>query len=244
MIEFNKFSCYYKHKKELNKVLDEIDLTVPTGEFLVVLGESGSGKTTMLKCCLGLAEYYEGELNIDGITIEDVDTKSSNFAYVRQDISLYPGMTVYDNIAFPLRNMKTPQSEIDVRVKQIADRLGISYLLTRKPKQLSGGQQQRVAIARAIVKNPRYIFFDEPFSNVDPKLRHELRELVKELHADLQPTVIFVTHDISEAISLAQRIAVIENGRIVEEGVPDELMKKHKSDLLCAFFGDEVSCDE
>lgn len=239
MITFSGFSCYYKHKKEYMKVLDGLDFSIPTGELLVVLGESGSGKTTLLKCCLGLAEYFEGELTVDGTPIEDIDVKSSNVAYIRQDIALYPNMTVYDNIAFPLRNIKTPQSEIDSRVKAVAERLEISFLLTRKPKQLSGGQQQRVAIARAIVKNPRYLFFDEPFSNVDPALRHDLRELVKQIHAELRPTVLFVTHDITEAFSVAERIIVIQDGKIIEQGTPDELQRSHTSELLCAFFGNE-----
>ncbi len=240
MIEFKKFSCYYKIKKskDYGKILNRIDLTVDTGEFLVVIGESGCGKTTLLNCCVGQADYFDGDLLIDGVPIENADVRSGKFAFVRQDYALMPNMTVYENIAFPLRNMRTPQDEVDKRVKEIADKLGLLPFLTRRPRQLSGGQQQRVAIGRAIIKNPQYLFFDEPFSNLEPAVRRELCSLVKELHRELRPTIIFVTHDITEAFSLADRMIVMENGIIVENGTHDELKQDHRSALLCKFFGD------
>ncbi len=242
MIELKNFSCYYKIKKPkgYGKILNSIDLKVETGEFLVVLGESGCGKTTLLNCCVGQADYFDGDLFIDGEPIENADVRSGRFAFVRQDYALLPNMTVYENMAFPLRNMKTPQDEVDRRVKETAEKLGLSYFLTRRPRQLSGGQQQRVAIGRAIIKNPQYLFFDEPFSNLEPAVRRELCMLVKQLHRELRPTVLFVPHDITEAFNLAERIVVMESGIIAEAGAPDELRENHRSALLCKFFGEEV----
>ncbi len=246
MISFKNFSCYYKQKrtKEFKKILDNLSLDIATGEFVVVLGASGSGKTTMLKCLVGQGEFFDGDLLIDGVPIDNINVKTGNFAYVRQDIVLYPNLTVYENIAFPLRTMKTPQDEVDKRVKAVAKNLGILPFLTRKPRQLSGGQQQRVAICRAIIKNPRYLFFDEPFAAMEPALRLELGRIVRALHEELMPTMVFVTHDITEAFTLADRIIVIEGGKIVEEGTPDSLKENHTSVLLRKFFGEEVDEDE
>ncbi len=234
-IEFTDFSCYYKHKKQYITALSEINLTVEEGEFLVVVGESGSGKSTLLKACLGIAEFYDGDLLIDGTPIEEIDLKDGKFAFVRQEIVLYPNLTVYENIAFPLRMMKASHEETDRRVREIAELIGMQMFLTRKPRQLSGGQQQRVAIGRALIKNPSYLFFDEPFSNVDRQLRAELRQLVKSIHEKFRPTVIFVTHDIPEALTLAERIVVLEQGKIVEAGTPAELCTQPKSGLMQAF---------
>lgn len=239
MIEFRNFSCYYKRKRELTKVLDGLNLSVPTGELLSIIGESGAGKTTLLRSLLQMVDCYEGQLLIDGIEIEKVELQNANMAYVSQNSALYPSMTVYENIAFPLRNMKTSWDEIDARVEAVASTLGISFLLTRKPRQLSGGQQQRVAIARALVKNPGYILFDEPFSNVEPNLRRGLRELVRSIHAELQPTILFTTHDIGEAFSLTQRIIVLDEGKLTEDGSPEQLRNTHSSHLLRSYFGEE-----
>lgn len=236
-IEFKDFSCYYKQKKEYVTALSHLNLTVSQGEFCVVVGESGGGKTTLLKCCLALADYFEGDLFVDGESVENVDLKSGKFAYVRQEIALYPNLTIYENIAFPLRVMKTPQPEVDKRVKEVADLIDMRLLLTRKPRQLSGGQQQRVAIGRALIKNPTYMFFDEPFSNVDPALRAELRKLVKDIHQQYRPTVVFVTHDLDEAFALADRIVVLEQGKITETGTPDQLRLTGKSDLVRSYLG-------
>ncbi len=236
IIEFKNFSCYYKQKKEYIKAIDEISFSIDSGEFVVVIGESGSGKTTLLKACLGLANYFEGDLIINGLSVENLDLKSGNYAYVRQEIGLYPNLTVYENIAFPLRVIKTAQAEVDERVKKIAKRVGVEMLLTRKPRQLSGGQHQRIAIARALVKNPRIIYFDEPFSNVDPTLRSDLRLMVKQIHKVYKPTILFVTHDLGEAFTLADRIIVLENGKVVEEGTPEYLEKNGQSELIKEFF--------
>ncbi len=235
-IEFQNFSCYYKNKKQYITALSELNLTVEDGEFLVVAGESGSGKSTLLKACLGLAEFFDGDLFIDGETVENINLKDGKFAFVRQEIVLYPNLTVYENIAFPLRTMKTPHEEVDRRVKETAEMIGMKMFLTRKPRQLSGGQQQRVAIGRALIKNPSYIFFDEPFSNVDKELRGELRQIVKKIHQKRKPTIVFVTHDLSEAFALAERIAVLEDGKLVEVGTPEEIYAEPKSELMCAFL--------
>ncbi len=237
VIEFKNFNCYYKSKKEYFKALSDLNLTVDEGEFLVVVGESGCGKTTLLKACLGMADYYDGELFIDGGNIENIDLKSGKFAFIRQEIALYPSMTVYENIAFPLRAMRTSQAEVDKRVKEISELIGMRNLLTRKPKQLSGGQQQRVAIGRALVKNPSFIFFDEPFSNIDASLRKDVRMLVKQIHSQIRPTIVFVTHDLTEAFFLADRIVVLKEGKVIETGTPEELGENGKSDLIRAFLG-------
>ncbi len=231
-IEFQDFSCFYQSKKDYVQALSHLDLAIVPGEFFAVVGASGSGKSTLIKACLGMADAFQGELLIDSVTIEELDLKSGKYACVRQEIALYPNMTVYENIASPLRIMKTPQAEVDRRVKEIADLLDVRLMLTRKPRQLSGGQQQRIAIARALIKNPSFLYFDEPFSNVDPSLREDLRKLVKKIHRQLQPTVIFVTHDLEEAFGLADRIAVLEEGRVVEIGTPDELRANGKSELI------------
>ncbi len=222
-IEFKDFSCYYENKKAPIQALSNIDLSVRQGEFLAIVGESGSGKSTLLKACLGLADLFTGELLMDGLPIEQLDLKTGRYAYVKQEYSLYPNKNIYENIAFPLRAMKTPQAEVDRRVKAVAKTIGMELFLTRKPKQLSGGQQQRVAIGRALVKNPTFLFFDEPFSNVDPQLRAGLRALVRDIHRQYRPTVLFVTHDLQEAFFLADRIVVLENGTIAEIGVPEQL---------------------
>ncbi len=236
-IEFRDFSCYYKYKKRPLTALSHLNLKVEKGEFLAVIGESGSGKSTLIKACLGIAEFFDGDLFVDGKGIESVNLKSGQFSYVSQEIGLYPGMTVYENMAFPLRMMKTTQQEVDARVKETAEMMGMRMFLTRKPRQLSIGQQQRVAIGRAIIKNPSYIFFDEPFSNLDPMLRITLRRIVKDIHKKMRPTIIFSTHDINEAFLLADRVVMLEKGEIVEIGTPDELRDNHKSTLLNNFFG-------
>ncbi len=235
-IELKNFSCFYKSKKKYVTALSDLDLTVPRGEFLVVVGESGSGKSTLLKACLGIAEYFEGDIFIDGEPIEEIDLKSGKFAFIRQEIVLYPNLTVYENIAFSLRIMKTPQAEVDRRVKEIADIVGMGMFLTRKPRQLSGGQQQRVAIGKALIKNPSFIFCDEPFSNIDKDMRTGLRQVIKDIHRQFKPTIVFVTHDLPEAFALAERIVVLEEGRIVEIGTPDELIAKPQSGLIRSFL--------
>ncbi len=235
-IVFRNYFAYYKEKKEYICALNDLSLSVNKGELLSVLGESGSGKTTLLRSCLGLIPYFEGDIEIDGQSVEHIDFKHTNFAYVSQQIALYPNLTVYENIAFPLRVMNTNQKEVDARVKKIAKEMGMSILLTRKPKQLSGGQQQRVAIARALIKDPDIIFFDEPFSSLEPTLKYEMQRLVSDIHARYDSTILFVTHDIGEAFRISDRIAVLENGKLVEIGTPQELERNAGSELLRGYF--------
>lgn len=242
-IQFDDFSAYYKQKKVYAAALDHLSLTIEKGEFFVVVGASGSGKSTLLKCILGLNRDIEGDLYIDGVSIDDLNAKDGNMAYVTQEIALYPHLTVYENIAFPLRLMHTPQDEVDRRVKEIAELVQVKWLLTRKPRQLSGGQQQRVAIARALVKYPQLLLFDEPFSNIDPALRLKMRQLVQTVHRRLGATTVFVTHDLPEAFFLADRIAVLEEGNVVQVGTPDELRKNPQAALLQAFFSGKGAAD-
>ncbi len=235
-ITFKGFNCYYKNKKDFDQVIFDLELSVKEGELLVIVGESGSGKTTLLKACMGMMNYFEGDLLINGVPVEDIKVEQANYAYVSQLIGIAPHMTVFENIAFPLRVMKASSAEIEERVEEVAGKLGIRFLLSRKPRQLSGGQQQRVAIARAIVKNPTFIFFDEPFSNIDPSMRLKLRIEVKRLVKECGCTAVFVTHDISEAFFLADRIAVLEHGRLAELGTPEEIEKAPRSELMRAYF--------
>ncbi len=232
IIEFSKFTCYYRQKKDLLPALYGINLSIENGTFTAIVGESGSGKSTLLKACLGIAEYFDGELFIDGIPIDEIDVAKKNYAYVSQNISLLPHLTVYENIAFPLRVCRTPQKVVDNRVKAIAKELGIELLLTRKPKQLSVGQQQRVALGRSLVKNPEMLFIDEPFANLDPSLHRELGRMIKAYHEKYRPTILFVTHDLQEAFALGERIVVLEHGMIAETGTPQELYLNPTSELI------------
>lgn len=235
-IKFEDFSAYYKQGREYAAAIDRISFHIHSGELFVVAGVSGSGKTTLLKSILGLMEYMEGDLLIGGVSISQFNVKQANISYVPQEATLYPHLTVYENIAFPLRLMHTPQEEVDCRVKETAQALGVQWLLTRKPRQLSGGQQQRIAIARALIKKPQMILFDEPFSNLEPTLRGEMRALVKKLHQEYGTTMLFVTHDLSEAFFLADRILVLEEGQVADLGTPEELRNAHHSELLKVFF--------
>lgn len=234
-IRFEGFSCYYKNKKEYIPALRDIHLEISAGELFVVVGPSGSGKTTLLKCVLGLCEYVEGELYVDSISIDEFDAKKHNVGYVSQEAALYPNMTVYDNIAFPLRMIHTDPEEIDVCVKEIAHHLGMTYLLGRLPRQLSGGQQQCVAIARAFVKNPRIILLDEPFANIDPVFRERLRSAVKKIQKQYHATMIFVTHDLQEGLFLADRMGILEEGRLVAVGNAESLNQQE-----CSVFQREI----
>lgn len=235
--EFKNFSAYYKQKKDYVVALDNITFDIEQGEFLVIVGPSGCGKTTLLKCIMGLCNLTRGTALIEGEKITDINLAKKSVAYVSQEYSLYPQMTVYENIAFPLRMMHTGQEEIDERVKQVARSLQLDLFLTRKPKQLSGGQHQRVAIARALIKNPRIILFDEPFANLHPELRMEMRALVKDIHQKERPTVVFVTHDLSEAIALAERIIVMNDGAIEFNGTAKELEERPTTKFVKEFFG-------
>lgn len=237
MIEFENFSAYYKHKKEKIQALDRLNFHIHRGELLVVVGQSGSGKSTLLKSILGMVDAVSGELLVDGVRIDDLEVSQSNFAFVQQQAAVYPHLTVYENIAFPLRAMRVPQEEVDRRVKEIAAVMDMDWLLNRKPKQLSGGQHQRIAIARAMIKKPDLVLFDEPFSNLDPVVRQELRRFVKGIHEQYGCTMVFVTHNLPEAFALADRILVLNEGRIEVVDTPQRLVDDPRSDLLAGFLG-------
>ena len=238
MVEFQNFSVHYKVKKDIVPVLDNVSFQVNEGEFFVITGPSGCGKSTMIKSMLGMGGYYSGDIYIDGVSFEVVTGNDNFFGYVSQEYLLYPSMTVYENIALPLRSMHTPFEELDRRVRQLAKRLGIDWLLTRKPKQLSGGQQQMVAIARAIVRNPKVLLMDEPFSNLDPKIRPRLRRMLKELVKEYGCTVMFVTHDIPEALQLGDRIMVMGDQEIECIVTPEEFTEKYGKRDYLNFFGE------
>ena len=229
-LTFNDYSAFYKYKKQFYIALDKINLNIADGSLTVVVGPSGCGKTTLLKCIAGLHELTEGELLSDGENIEQLPLNARSVAYVAQEYSLYPQMTVYDNIAYSLKIMRTPYSEIKERVLEVAQELEIDWLLTRKPKQLSGGQQQRVAIARALVKKPRIILFDEPFANLEQSLRLKMQQLVKDIHERQKQTIVFVTHDLTEAFLLAEQMVVLKEGCIEQTGTPDEIENNPKSE--------------
>lgn len=236
LIEFNKFSVYYKQKKNYVVALDEVSFFLDEGEFLVLAGPSGCGKTTVLKSILGACENTTGEAYLDGNAIAPAPKGDGQIAYVSQEYSLYSTMTVYENIAFPLRMMHTSYEETDRRVRRIAGLLELDWLLSRKPRQLSEGQHQRVAIARALIKKPRLLLLDEPFASLHPELRGKMQEMVKKIHSEQRVTILLVTHDIREALGLADRIAVMDSGGIVQISTPAEILENPKSDLVKELF--------
>ena len=232
MIECKDFSSFFVNKTEQVTALDKLNFTVSRGELFVVVGESGCGKTTLLKSILRMISYVDGQLLVDGIAIDDLDIKTCNYAFVDQDVTLYPNKTVYENIAFPLVMNRTPYAEIDRRVKEIADIMDIRWLLSRKPKQLSGGQHQRVGLARALIKKPDLVLLDEPFSNLDPEIRRQMRTFLRQVHQQYHTTILFVTHDLGEAFALADRMMVLNGGKIEAIGTPKELIDNPRSELL------------
>lgn len=238
MVRFENFSTHYVVKKEKIPVLENLSFQVNEGEFFVITGPSGCGKSTLIKSMLGMGGYFSGDIFVDGISFEEISGKDNFFGYVSQEILLYPSMTVYENIALPLRSMHTAHEELDRRVRAVAKRLGIDWLLTRKPKQLSGGQQQLVAIARAIVRNPKVLLMDEPFSNIDPERRLELRKLLKGINRDYCYTVLFVTHDIPEALLLGDRIMVMNADGIACIVTPEEFTERYGMRDYRNFFGE------
>src|SRR5437763_3108385 len=189
-----------------------VDLDIPDGEFTVLVGPSGCGKSTLLRAIAGLEEIDDGTIEIGGEVVNDMRPRDRDVAMVFQDYALYPHMTAFGNIGLSLRARGTPKSEIAARVKSTAEMLGIGALLDRYPRQLSGGQRQRVAIGRAIIRNPRVFLFDEPLSNLDAQLRDEMRSEIKRLHQEIATTMIYVTHDQVEAMTLADRIVLLRDG--------------------------------
>ncbi len=225
-----------KHFGEVVAVND-MSLEVHDKEFLVLVGPSGCGKTTALRLLAGLEEITEGNIYIGDRIVNDVAPKDRDIAMVFQSYALYPHMSVYDNMAFGLKLRKTPKADIDRRVKDAADMLGIGQLLDRKPKQLSGGQRQRVAVGRAIVREPRVFLLDEPLSNLDAKLRVQTRAELSKLHQRLGTTFIYVTHDQVEAMTMATRIAVMKDGLLQQLDTPQNLYDSPGNIFVAGFIG-------
>ena len=217
--------------------VDNANIVVEDKEFVVLVGPSGCGKSTTLRMVAGLEDITEGELYIDGELMNDVPPKDRNIAMVFQNYALYPHMSVYENMAFGLRIKKVPKAEIDSRVKEAARILDIDKLLERKPKALSGGQRQRVAVGRAIVRNPKVFLFDEPLSNLDAKLRVQMRAELSSLHHRLNATMIYVTHDQVEAMTMADKIVVMKDGKIQQIGSPLHLYNHPGNKFVAGFIG-------
>ncbi|MGB3386352.1 MAG: sn-glycerol-3-phosphate ABC transporter ATP-binding protein UgpC, partial [Pseudaminobacter sp.] len=218
-------------------VINNVDLDIADGEFVVFVGPSGCGKSTLLRMIAGLEEITAGDLFIDGRRCNDMEPRERGIAMVFQSYALYPHLTVYENMSFGLTLNKTPKAEIDARVREAARILKLDLLLDRKPSQLSGGQRQRVAIGRAIVRKPGVFLFDEPLSNLDAALRMEMRMEIAKLHKELGATMIYVTHDQVEAMTLADKIVVLEGGVVQQIGSPIELYKKPANKFVAGFIG-------
>ncbi|MFH1826268.1 MAG: sn-glycerol-3-phosphate ABC transporter ATP-binding protein UgpC [bacterium] len=225
--------------KNFDKVeaVKNVNLEIKDQEFVVMVGPSGCGKTTTLRMIAGLEEITDGKIFIGGRLINDVPPKDRNIAMVFQNYALYPHFKVYDNMAFGLRLRKTPKREIEERVKEAANILGLEDLLDRYPKQLSGGQRQRVAVGRAIVRKPEVFLMDEPLSNLDAKLRVQMRASLQKLHKTLKATVVYVTHDQVEAMTLGQRVAVILNGELQQFDKPLTVYSKPDNRFVAGFIG-------
>ncbi len=232
-------ACRQLHKTydEKTAVLQPFDLDIDDGEFIVLLGPSGCGKSTLLRMIAGLEDISGGELHIGGAIVNDLPPRARNVAMVFQNYALYPHMTVYDNIAFGLRRLKVPNDEIERRVREVAAILSLDSLLDRKPRAMSGGQQQRTAIARAMIKTPQVFLFDEPLSNLDAKLRAQLRADIKRLHRRLRTTTLYVTHDQLEAMTLADRVVLMKGGHIEQIGTPADLYNHPRTLFAAGFIG-------
>ena len=233
-VELKNVTKIYDGKKV---IIDNVDLTINDKEFLVLVGSSGCGKSTLLRMIAGLEDITKGEIYIDDKLVNNVHPKDRDIAFVFQNYALYPHMSVYENMAFPLKMRKLSKKEIDEKVKEAAEILDLTELLNRKPKQLSGGQRQRVALGRAIVRNPKVFLMDEPLSNLDAKLRVQMRSEIKKLHQKLQTTFIYVTHDQTEALTMGDRIAVIDKGVIQQIGTPIEVYNKPINKFVGGFLG-------
>src|SRR5262245_15312414 len=218
-------------------VVKDLNLEIGDGEFMVLVGPSGCGKTTSLRMIAGLEDISEGTLKIGDRVVNDVAAKDRDIAMVFQSYALYPHMTVRDNMAFGLKLRKLPKSEIDKRVDDAARILSLENYLNRKPKELSGGQRQRVALGRAIVREPSVFLMDEPLSNLDAKLRVQTRAEIARLHQRLKTTVVYVTHDQVEAMTMGSRIAVMSTGDLQQVGTPQELYDRPKNRFVAGFIG-------
>ena len=232
-VEIRKVDKYFGS----THILHGVEIDIPDGEFVVLVGPSGCGKSTLLRMVAGLEEITKGEIAIGGRVVNQVPPKDRDIAMVFQNYALYPHMTVKQNMAFSLKLAKAPQATIDERVGRAASILGLETLLDRYPRQLSGGQRQRVAMGRAIVRDPQVFLFDEPLSNLDAKLRVQMRTEIKELHQRLKTTAIYVTHDQIEAMTMADRIVVMQHGVVEQLGAPLELYDRPVNLFVAGFIG-------
>lgn len=223
-IEFKNVSVYYRNKKDIITAVDDVSFSFHNQKINVLIGFSGCGKTSILNTISGYI-LFDGEIYLNGEDIRNVAIQKRNVSYVDQEIVLYPHLTVYDNIAYPLKLLKLPREQIDIRVRELANELDIGFLLSRKPKYLSIGQQQRVAIARAFVKRPDIILMDEPLSNLDKETSDEIRNLIRQLIREYNATCIYVSHNILDALNLADSIFVMNEGKIIGEYSPEEFLK-------------------
>lgn len=219
------------------QAVKDFNLDIQDGEFVIFVGPSGCGKSTTMRMVAGLEDITDGDLKIDGKVMNNVEPKDRNIAMVFQNYALYPHMTVKENMEFPLKIAKMPQSEIDQRVAEAAKTLGLENLLDRKPKALSGGQRQRVAMGRAIVRNPKVLLMDEPLSNLDAKLRGQMRVEISKLHEKLGATIIYVTHDQTEAMTLGDRIVVMSDGEVQQIDTPQVLYDYPVNKFVAGFIG-------
>jgi multiple sugar transport system ATP-binding protein len=231
-----KISGLHKYYGSVHAVKG-VDLEIPAGEFTVLVGQSGCGKSTLLRTIAGLEDADQGDIEIGGQLMNNVLPRDRDIAMVFQNYALYPYMTVFENIAFGLRARKTPAAEIEPKVRRAAQMLAIEALLQRYPRQLSGGQLQRVAIGRAVVRNARMYLFDEPLSNLDAQLRDEMRGEIKRLHQELGKTMIYVTHDQIEAMTMADRIVLLRDGKIEQAGAPLDLYERPATRYVAGFLG-------
>ena len=223
-IRLKDVSVYYRNKGQIVIAVDEVSLTFHDQKVNVLIGYSGCGKTSILNAISGYI-LFDGEMYLDEHDILDIAVQKRNISYVSQEIVLYPHLTVYDNIAYPLKLLKLPRDQIDIRVRELANELEIDYLLTRKPKYLSIGQQQRVAIARAFAKKPNIVLMDEPLSNLDKETSDEVKRYIKKLLQESKATCIYVSHNITDALYLADYIFVMNEGKLVGEYTPKEFLK-------------------
>ena len=219
------------------KAINDVSFSVRDKEFMVMVGPSGCGKSTLLRMIAGLEEIQEGTLTIDGKRMNDLDPRDRDIAMVFQNYALYPHMTVYENMAFGLKLKRFSKVEIRERVLQTARLLEMEEVLNRKPKTLSGGQRQRVAIGRAIIRRPKVFLFDEPLSNLDAKLRSQMRIELQKLHREINATIIYVTHDQTEAMTLGNRIAVLNQGKLMQLDTPQNLYNNPDNKFVAGFIG-------
>jgi len=237
-IEMDDVTKVYDPSGEAVVAVEDLDLTVEDGEFLVLVGPSGCGKSTTLRMIAGLEDITEGTISIDGEVVNDQEPKEREIAMVFQNYALYPHKTVRENIGFSLKyTSDLSRSEITEKAEQVAEMMGIEELLEDKPAQLSGGQQQRVALGRAIVREPRAFLFDEPLSNLDAKLRTQMRTEIAQLQRDLEVTSVYVTHDQAEAMTMGDRIAILDAGELQQVGTPNEVYQHPANQFVAGFIG-------